>query len=317
MKLLVALSLLLGAATALAQPYPTKPIRLLLTFSSGGQADILARAVTEKIRPALGQPIIVDARPGAGGNLAMEAVAKAAPDGYTLVFGTPAVAINGTLYKNLAYDPLKDLVPVSLAAWGPYIVYASGALPVNSMAELISYARSKPGALNYASVGVGSGTHLTAVLFTLAAGVEMTHVPYKGIQQAAPDLVSGDVHLTFNAFGPLAQFVQSGKIRMLGTTAARRLAALPEVPTVAESGLPGFEAGGWYGFFATAGTPREALQRLNGEIVKALSAPDLSERIEKLGLFPAPQSLDEAARFVAAEALKWSRAVKASGASAD
>jgi tripartite-type tricarboxylate transporter receptor subunit TctC len=155
------------------------------------------------------------------------------------------------------------------------------------------------------------------VLFTLAAGVELTHIPYKGIQQAAPELVSGDVHLTFNALGPLAQFVQSGKIKMLATTAPRRIAALPDVPTVAESGLAGFEAAGWYGFFATAGTPRDILQKLNAEIVKAVSAPELSERIEKLGLVPAPQSLDEAARFVAAEAVKWSGAVRASGATAE
>jgi tripartite-type tricarboxylate transporter receptor subunit TctC len=309
--------LLLFAGTACAQPYPSKPVRLLLTFAAGGQADILARAVTDKMRPSFGQSIIVEPRPGAGGNLAMEAVAKAPPDGYTLVFGTPAVGINGTLYKNLGYDPLKELVPVSLAAWGPYIFYVSGTLPVNTVGELIAHAKSKPGKMNYASVGIGSGTHLTAVLFTLAAGIEMTHVPYKGIQQAAPELVSGDVHLTFNAFGPLAQFVQSGRIKMLATTAPRRIPSLPDLPTIAESGLPGFEAAGWYGFFATAGTPRDVLQKLNAEIVKAVSSPDLHDRIEKLGLVPSPQSLDEAARFVAAEAVKWSGAVKASGASAE
>jgi tripartite-type tricarboxylate transporter receptor subunit TctC len=316
MKRLAGVVLYLFSTLIWAQAYPEKPVRLLLTFAAGGQADILARTVTERMRASFGQPVIVEPRPGAGGNLAMEAVAKGAADGYTLVFGTPAVAINGTLYKKLAYDPLKDLVPVSLAALGPYIVYASGALPVNNVAELVAYARARPGKLNYASVGVGSGTHLTAVLFTLAAGVDMSHVPYKGIQQAAPELVSGDVHLTFNAYGPLAQFVQSGKIKMIATTAPRRIKALPDLPTVAES-LPGFEAAGWYGFFAPAGTPRPVLEKLNAEIVKAVSSPDLSARIESLGLVPAPQSLDEAARFVSAEALKWTRAVKASGASAD
>jgi tripartite-type tricarboxylate transporter receptor subunit TctC len=247
----------------------------------------------------------------------MEATAKAPPDGYTLVFGTPAVAINGRLYKQLAYDPLRDLVPLSLAAWGPYIVYASGTLPVSSMSELIAYAKAKPNELNYASVGVGSGTHLAAVLFTLAAGVQMTHVPYKGIQQVAPDLVSGSVHLTFNALGPLAQFVSSGRVKMLATTAPRRVPQLPEVPTIAESGVPGFEAAGWYGFFGTAGTPREVLQKLNGAIVTAVGEREISERIEKMGLVPAPQSLEEAARFVAAEAQKWGRAVAASGATAE
>jgi tripartite-type tricarboxylate transporter receptor subunit TctC len=313
----VLLLLALLAGNALAQPYPQKPVRLLLTFAAGGQADILARAVAERMRDSFGQPILVEARPGAGGNLAMEAAAKAAPDGYTLVFGTPAVAINGVLYQKLAYDPLKDLVPVSLAATGSYVVYASGALPVNSVAELIAYARARPRALNYASVGVGSGTHLAAVLFTLAADLQMTHVPYKGIQQAAPDMVAGDVHLTFNALGPLQQFVQSGRIKIIATSGAQRIPQLPEVPTIAESGLPGFSAFGWYGFFATAGTPRPALERLNAEIVKAVNSPDLNERIQKIGLVPAPQSLAEAAKFVADEAVKWSQAVKASGATAE
>jgi tripartite-type tricarboxylate transporter receptor subunit TctC len=314
---LAAIVLLAASAAAFAQSYPSKPIRLLLTFSSGGQADLLARMVTEKMRASLGQPVVIEPRPGAGGNLAMEATAKAPPDGYTLVFGTPAVAINGKLYRLLAYDPLKDLVPISLAAWGPYVVYASGALPVNSMSELIAYAKAKPGELNYASVGVGSGTHLAAVLFTLAAGVQMTHVPYKGIQQVAPDLVSGAVHLTFNALGPLAQFVSSGRVKMLATTGARRIPSLPEVPTLAESGLTGFEAAGWYGFFTTAGTPREVLQKLNSEIVKALNDRELAERIDRMGLVPSPQTLEEASRFVAAEAEKWGRAVAASGATAE
>jgi len=273
--------------------------------------------VSERMRVTLGQSIVVEPKPGAGGNLAMEATAKAAPDGYTMVFGTPAVAINGKLYKQLGYDPVKDLVPLSLAAWGPYIVYASGTLPANSMSELIAYARAKPGELNYASVGVGSGTHLATVLFTLAAGVQMTHVPYKGIQQVAPDLVSGSVHLTFNAYGPLAQFVQSGRVKMLATTAARRLPQLPELPTIAESGVPGFEATGWYGFFGTTGTPSDVLQKLNASIVAAVKDPEINERIEKMGLVPAPQTLDEAARFVAAEAQKWGRAVVASGATAE
>jgi tripartite-type tricarboxylate transporter receptor subunit TctC len=309
--------ILLAFFTGTASAYPEKPVRLLLTFAAGGQADLLARSVTEKMRGPFGQPVLVESRPGAGGNLAMEAAAKAPPDGYTLVFGTPAVAINGSLYKKLSYDPLKDLVPLSLAAWGPYIVYASGSLPVNSIAELIAYLKARPGKLNFASVGVGSGTHLAAVLFMLAAGVEMTHVPYKGIQQVAPDLVSGEVHLTFNAYGPLAQFVQGGRVKMLATTAPRRIPSLPDLPTIAESGLPGFEAAGWYGFFTTAGTPRAVLEKLNAEIVRAVSSPDLNAKIEGMGLVPSPQSLDEAARFVAAEAKKWSGAVKASGASAD
>jgi tripartite-type tricarboxylate transporter receptor subunit TctC len=305
---------LLFAGNAFGQSYPERPIRVLLTFAAGGQADLLARSVTEKMRANLPQPILVEARPGAGGNLAMEATAKAAPDGYTLVFGTPAVAINGALYKKLNYDPVKDLAPLGLAAVGNYVVYASGTLPVSNPAELIAYAKARPGKLNYASVGVGSGTHLAAVLFTLAAGVDMQHVPYKGIQQIAPDMVSGEVHLTFNAYGPLAQFVQGGRIKMVGTSGQQRMKVLPDVPALAEA-LPGFEASGWYGFFTTAGTPRPVLEKLNLEIVRAVK--ELSEKIEAMALIPAPQSLDEAARFVAAEAEKWTRAIKASGASAD
>ena len=188
------LLLWLGIGTACAQSFPDRPVRLLLTFAAGGQADILARSVTEKMRGSFPQPILVEARPGAGGNLAMEATAKAPADGYTLVFGTPAVAINGALYRKLGYDPLKDLVPLSLAAWGPYIVYVSGTLPVSNTAELIAYLKARPGKANYASVGVGSGTHLAAVLFTSAAGLEMSHVPYKGIQQAAPEQI-GRAHV--------------------------------------------------------------------------------------------------------------------------
>jgi tripartite-type tricarboxylate transporter receptor subunit TctC len=317
MKVFAILWLWAGAALAQVSPhFPDRPVKLLLTFSGGGQADILARLVAERMKDSLGQPLVVEPRPGAGGNIAMEATARAAPDGYTLVFGTPAVAINGALYRRLSYDPLKDLVPLSLAASGNYVLYASGKLPANSVAELVAYAKSKPGAVNYASVGVGSGTHLTAVLFALAADVQMAHVPYKGIQQAAPELVSGDVQLTFNALGPLAQFVDSARVKMLGTTGPRRMKQLPDVPAIAET-LPGFEAAGWYGFFATAGTPQAVLQKLNASIVQAVSAPDISGRIESMGLVPAPQSLDEAARFVAAEAVKWSRAVKASGTTVD
>jgi len=307
--------LLLWAGAALAQ-YPDKPVKLLLTFSGGGQADLLARLVSDRMKDSLGQPIVVEPRPGAGGNIAMEATAKAPADGYTLVFGTPAVAINGALYRKLSYDPVRDLAPLSLAALGNYVLYASGKLPASSVAELIAYAKANPGKVNYASVGVGSGTHLAGVLFALAADMPMTHVPYKGIQQIAPDLVSGEVQLTFNASGPLQQFVESGRVKMLGTTGPRRMKQLPGVPAVAET-LPGFEAAGWYGFFTTAGTPPAVLQKLNTAIVKAVSSPDIFARIESMALVPAPQSLDEASRFVAAEAAKWSRAVKASGATVD
>ena len=315
-KFVAATALACAASAAFAQAFPNKPIRVLLTFSSGGQADLLARMAADRMSAALGQPFVVEAKPGAGGNLAMEAVAKAPADGYTLVFGTPAVAINGSLFKKLSYDPVNDLAPISLMAWGPYAVYASATLPVNNIAEFIAYAKARPGQINYASVGIGSGTHLAAVLFASAAGLQMTHVPYKGIQQAAPDLVSGQVHLTFNAIGPLAGFLQTGKIKLLANSGPRRLRAFPDVPTIAES-VPGFDAGGWYGYFGTAGTPRDVLQRLNTELVAVVKHPEIVDRIEKMALFATPQTLDEAAKFVAEEAEKWSRAVKVSGATAE
>ena len=315
-KFVAATALACAASAAFAQAFPNKPIRVLLTFSSGGQADLLARMAADRMSAALGQPFVVEAKPGAGGNLAMEAVAKAPADGYTLVFGTPAVAINGSLFKKLSYDPVKDLAPISLMAWGPYAVYASATLPVNNIAEFIAYAKARPGQINYASVGIGSGTHLAAVLFASAAGLQMTHVPYKGIQQAAPDLVSGQVHLTFNAIGPLAGFLQTGKIKLLANSGPRRLRAFPDVPTIAES-VPGFDAGGWYGYFGTAGMPRDVLQRLNTELVAVVKHPEIVDRIEKMALFATPQTLDEAAKFVAEEAEKWSRAVKVSGATAE
>jgi tripartite-type tricarboxylate transporter receptor subunit TctC len=305
------------AAIAHAQQFPSRPIRVLVTFSAGGQADILARMMGEKIAPVLGQPLVIENRPGAGGNIAGEAAVKSAHDGYTLLFGTPALAINGTLYRKMAFDSLKDIVPVTLMASGPYVLYVTGGLPAKDVAELIALAKAKPRELNYGSVGVGSGTHLVGVLFSLAAGTEMTHIPYKGMAQILPDMASGQVHMTFNAIGPAATFMAAGTVRLLATTASKRLAAHPTLPTVAESGLPGFEALGWYGFHAPSGVPREVLTRLNTEFVKVLNTPDMVQRIEKLGLFPHPQTLDEAARFLANEADKWGRAVKASGATAD
>ena len=317
MARLLGIWLLLFVIHAQAQGYPQRPIRVYIAFAAGGLADVISRALTDRMSPALGQPFVLENRPGAGGNLAMEAGVRAAPDGHTLVMVGPAAAINGTLYKKLAFSPNKDLAPISLKAWGPYAMYLSATLPVASAGEFIAYAKARPGKLNFASVGVGSGGHLTAVLFTLAAGIDMTHVPYKGIQPAAPDLVSGDVQLVFNAFGPLNAFVHSGKIRLLGVTSATRLAHYPDVPTLAESGLPGFEAAGWYMLFAPAGTPREVLQRLNAELGRAIAHRETFERVDKTGMRPIAQTLDEAAQFLAGETEKWGRAVKASGATAD
>jgi tripartite-type tricarboxylate transporter receptor subunit TctC len=317
MAKLAALCALFVALAAHAQSYPNRPIRVLIAFAAGGLADLISRTLTDRMAPALGQPFVLENRPGAGGNIAMEAVARAAPDGHTLLMIGPAAAINGALYKSLSFNPARDLVPISIMGWGPYATYVSAAVPVNSAADFIAYARANSGKLNYASVGIGSGGHLTGVLFTMAAGVQMTHVPYKGIQPIAPDIVSGEVHLVFNAFGPLNAFVQSGKIRLLAVTSAQRLPMYPDVPTLAESGLPGFDATGWYILFAPAGTPRPILGRLNSELANAVADRDTAQRIEKTGMRPIAQSLEESTQFLARETEKWSRAVKASGATAE
>ena len=315
MRSLACLALVLASAVAHGQGYPSRPIRVLIAFAGGGLADVIARTLTDRL--SLGQPFVLENRPGAGGNIAMEAVVRAAPDGHTLLMVGPAAAINGALYRNLSFNPAKDLVPIGVMGWGPYAMFVSSVLPVNSAAELVAYAKANPGQLNYASVGVGSGGHLTGVLFATAAGVQMTHVPYKGIQAIAPDIVSGEVHLVFNAFGPLNSFVQAGKVKLLAVTSAERLPAYPDVPALAESGLPGFDATGWYVLFAPAGPPRAVLERLNAELRAALADRDTAQRIEKTGMRPVSQTLDEAARFMASETEKWSRAVKASGASAE
>ncbi|MSQ70125.1 MAG: tripartite tricarboxylate transporter substrate binding protein [Betaproteobacteria bacterium] len=305
------------APSGAAGAWPSRPIRIQIAFAAGGLADMLARTVTDRVTQTLGQPFILENKPGAGGNVAMESVARSAPDGYTLLMIGPGLTINGTLYKKLNFDPLKDLVAVSAIAIGPYAVYVSSSIPVNNIAEFISYAKARPGQLNYASVGIGSGGHLSGVLLALAAGIDMTHVPYKGIQGIAPDMVSGQVHLVFNAFGPLNGFVQSGKVKLIGVSSAKRVAAYPDVPSLAESGLPGFDAGGWYAFFLPAATPRDIVVRLNAEVVKAFGQRDVYDRIDKTGLQPSPQSLDEAAQFVRREAEKWGKAVRASGAVAE
>ena len=306
-------ALLLLAGPALADGYPSKPIRLITPYSGGGQSDILVRTIAPLLSTGLGQQIVIESRPGAGGNIATDAVVKSPRDGYTLLFGAPLLAINASLYRNLAFDTQKSLVPISLLASGPYVLYATGKLPVSNAAELVAYAKANPGKLNYASLGVGTGPHLGGVLFALTTGVELTHVPYKGFAQSLPDLVSGQVHIAFNGIGVATAFVQSGQVKILGFASRERMRAYPDVPTVSES-VPGFELLGWYGLVAPAGVPAEVIERLNAEIVKSVRAPDMWERIEKMGLIPQPQTLPEASRFFRDEIEKWGRAVKASGA---
>jgi tripartite-type tricarboxylate transporter receptor subunit TctC len=309
-------ALTLCAATALAHAqYPQKPVRMIIALGAGGVADAMTRTVTDKI--SMGQPFVLENRPGAGGNIAMEAVIKSPPDGHVLLLIGPALVINPALYPNLAFDPLKDLVTVSPIAIAPFALFASGTLPVANVGELITLARARPGKMNYASVGAGTAGHLAAVLFNAAAGLEMQHVPYRSIQLAIPDLVSGDVQLVFNAYPPLAAMAQSGKLKLLGFSSARRVAARPDVPTLSESGLPGFEVGGWYAVLAPAATPKEIVAKLNAEFTRALNERDVAAALEKMGFEAAPMSLHDSAQFIAREAETWSRSVKLSGAKAE
>ena len=313
MRKLIVTAALCASTVAAAQTWPAKPIRLVTPYSPGGAGDWVARTATDRVAQALGQQFVIEPRPGAGGNIAAESVVRSAADGYTLLFATPLLAINATLYRKLTFDATKDLVPVGVIATGPYVLYATGSLPVKNGGELIALAKQKPGAINYASLGIGTGPHLGAVLLALAGGVEFTHVPYKGFGQALPDLASGQVHFSLNGIGVADAFLKDGRVKMLGFTGSTRMKEYPDVPTVSET-VPGFEVLGWYGVAAPAGTPRPVIERLNAELVKATTAAEFSSQIEKRGLIPQSFSLAQTREFVARDAERWGRAVKASGA---
>ena len=303
-----------GAAPA--QNYPAKPIRLLTPYSPGGGADWVARFTTDRLAQALGQPFVIEPRPGAGGNIAAETVVRASADGYTVLFATPLLPINATLYRKLSFDPAKDLTLVGVAGTGPYVLYATGMLPVKNAGELIALAKAKPKEINFASLGIGTGPHLGGVLLGLAGGAEFTHVPYKGFGQALPDLVSGQVHFSLNAIGVADAFLKTGQVKMLGFTSLERLKGYPDVPTVSES-VPGYEVLGWYGFAVPAGTPRPVVERLNAEMARVGRTAEFADQLQKRALVAQSYSLDEARQFFAREADRWGRAVKASGARID
>jgi len=315
----LAFALALLAPLAFAQaPYPAKPIRLVVPFPPGGTTDILARIVAQKLTEAWGQPVVVDNRPGAGGNIGAELVAKSAPDGYTLLMGTVGThAINASLYAKLPYDHVKDFAPVILVAGVPNVLVVNPSVPVNSVAELIAYAKANPGKLNFASSGSGTSIHLSGELFRTMAGVQITHVPYKGSAPAIADLVGGQVQLMFdNLPSSLAQ-IKAGKLRALAVTSDKRAPALPDVPTMAEAGLPGFEASSWFGVLAPAGTPPAIVGKLHAEIAKWLATPDAREKLSAQGANLAGFGPEEFARYIGSETAKWAKVVKESGAKVD
>ena len=315
-----ALALLVAsfAAGSCAQAYPAKPIRLVVPFPPGGATDILARAAAQKLTDAWGQPVVVDNRPGAGGNIGSELVAKAAPDGYTLEMGTVGThAINASLYAKMPYDHVKDFAPVILVASVPNVLEVNPGVPAKSVAELISYAKANPGKLNFASSGSGTSIHLSGELFKVMAGVDMTHVPYKGSSPALQDLLGGQVQVMFDNVPPSLPQIRAGKLRALAVTSATRSPALRDVPTIAESGLPGYEASSWFGVLAPAGTPPAIIAKLNAEIGAWLATPEAKEKMLALGANAAGGSPEDFAKHIAVETAKWQKVVRASGAKVD
>ena len=303
-----------AAGSPSAAAYPSRPIRWVAPFPPGGTTDIVARAVAQRLSEAFGQTVAVDNRPGAGGNIAAEYVVKAAPDGYTILTAFPGLAINPSLYAKLSYDPLRDLAPVVLISAAPLLMVTHPSLPVKTVKELIALAKSRPGELNFPSAGNGTSSHLGGELFKSMAGIDIVHVPYKGSGQGLLDLISGRMSLMVNPLPEMIPFVQSGKLRGIAVTSAKRSHVMPELPTVGEAALPGYEIVTWNGILAPAATPRDIVARLHTEVVRLLRTPELKSHLEGLGLFIIGGSPDEFAQHLRSETQKWARVVKASGA---
>ena len=310
---------LLVAAAASAQDYPARTVRMVAPFAPGGATDVLTRIVSQKLNERWGQTVMVDNRVGASGNIGAEVVAKqSAPDGYTLLVAGAPHAINMSLFKNLRYDLAKDLAPISGIATFPSLIAVHPSLPVRSVKELIALAKARPNELNFGSAGNGSPNHLSMELFKTMAKVSMTHIPYKGGSgQMVTDLIAGQVQLASMGLPPSIPYVKSGRLRAIAVTSAKRSPLLPDLPTVAELGLPGFDVTSWYGVFAPAALPQALLARLNGDVVAVLGTADTKERLSSLGAEPAPMTPDEFGRYVRDEIAKWARVVRESGAKVD
>jgi tripartite-type tricarboxylate transporter receptor subunit TctC len=293
--------------------WPDKPLKVIHGFAPGGGADIFLRTVLPRFSENLGQQVVVDYRTGAGGNIAMEAAARAAPDGYTLLMGTPGLAINPALYAKLPFDPLKDLAPISLIGSVPNALIATPSLPVNSVRELIALARAQPGKLNFASSGSGTSLHLAAELFRLSVGIDMQHIPYKGGAQAQTDVMGGQAQIMFNVLPSALPQIKAGKLKVLAVTGKARSEALPDVPTMIEAGVPGYSATTWNGILTTAGTPTEVIAKLNDALVRAMRAPEMKEALAKLGQDPLWSTPEEFAAFMVEETEKWRKVILATG----
>jgi tripartite-type tricarboxylate transporter receptor subunit TctC len=311
-------ALLAFASLARADDYPSRPIRFVVPYPAGGPLDTVARLLGQKVSESMKQPIIVDNRPGAGGNIGADFVAKSAPDGYTILMGAVAThAINPTLYSHIPYDPVADFVPVTQVASTPNVLVVNPSLPAKNVREFIAYAKANPGRLNFGSGSTGSAGHLAGELFKTMAGVDMTHVPYKGAGPAMQDLVAGRIQLMFDNLASSLGQVRAGKVRALAVTTAKRTSLAPELPTIAESGLPGFDINTWFGVFAPAKTPQPVVDRLYSEFTRALAMPDVRQKMIDLGAEPVGSKPAGFAAYIRSEKEKYARVIKASGAKVD
>ena len=301
-----------------AQNYPARPLRLIVPTAPGGGTDFTGRLVAAKLSETMGQQVVVENRGGGGGSVGADNAAKATPDGYTLLLGSIAThAVNPALYKKLPYDHLKDFAPVSLIGTVPTALVVHPSVPVKSMQEFITYAKANPGKINYGSSGVGSPPHLSMELLRSMTGINLVHVPYKGAGPALADLLGGQVQAMCTSLAGLINFVKSGRVRALGVTTAKRNPQLPDVPTIVESGIPGYEVTIWYAVFAPVATPKAIVDKLNAEMVKALNSSEMKERMALQGMDPAPSTPAELTAFVKAESAKWAKVAKDSGATAE
>jgi len=307
-------ALALSAAAAHAEVYPARPIRMIVAYPPGGGTDIVGRMIAQKLGETLGQSVIVENRGGASGNIGTELTARAAPDGYTVLVGNVAPnAINVSLFKNLPFDPVADFAPVSLVASTPNVLVVNPSTPARTVKEVVALAKARPGTLNFASAGVGSSSHLAGELFRILAGADIVHVPYKGAGPAMIDVLSGRIQLYFATMPAAMPHVKSGKLAPIAVTSAKRSQALPELPTVAESGVPGYEASTWYGVLAPAHTPSAVIARLHAEIVRILAEPELRARLADQGFEPVGNSPEEFGAYIKSEIAKWGKVIRDAG----
>ena len=309
--------LLWSGASRAADPYPSKVITILVPQTPGGANDIIGRALAQKLAGAIGAPVIVENKPGAGGNVGTTYVARQPKDGYTLLLNAQSVqTINPFLYRNISFDPVKDFEPIMVVGVAPYLLVVNPSLPARNLSELVALAKAQPGKINYASSGNGTVNHLLGEMLKVAAGVDMVHVPYRGVAPAATDVVAGQVPVTFGSFPGLMPFVRSGQLRALAVCTEKRTQLAPDLPTMAET-IPGLFANAWYGLFAPAGTPREIIAKVHSEVAKLLDGADMKERFAGLGVEPAPSTPDQLARLIREDLVRWGKIVKESGARVD